>query len=370
MYFCAVLRILSMITDDIFLELHRILPRFPEDQVFVITDENVARHSLPLFTEQIADFGPLFLNTLRQHTLVLPAGEEHKNLNTVQRIWDYLQSAGATRRSIALLLGGGVVTDLAGFAVSCYQRGIPFINIPTTLLSIVDASDGGKTGIDYGGLKNQIGLFRPALENIIWLPFLRTLPAEQFLSGWAEMIKHAMIASPLEWNRLLAFDLEQYISQPDEALEEEFRAILSRSMEIKRYVVEQDPEEQDARRTLNLGHTVGHALESILIERKQPRPHGYCVLWGMVAELYLSHLVMGFPTETVTQLGRYMLDHYGAIGFSCRDYDHLLALMRHDKKNTDSRISFTLLRHIGSPAVGSHVADDQIRESLDYLFSL
>lgn len=359
-----------MITDDIFLELHRILPRFADDQVFLITDENVARHCLPVFDEQIADFGTLYLNGLRQRTLVLPAGEEHKNLETVCRVWDWLQQSGATRKAVVILLGGGVLTDLAGFAASCYQRGIAFINIPTTLLSIVDASDGGKTGFDYGGLKNQIGLFRPALENIIWLPFLRSLPAEQFLSGWAEMLKHALIASPLEWNRLMAFDIEQYMQAPDEALEEEFRAILLRSMDIKRYVVEQDPEEQDMRRVLNLGHTVGHALEAVLIERGDARPHGYCVLWGMVAELYLSHLCVGFPAETVTALSRYMKEHYGALGFSCRDYDHLIELMQHDKKNTDSRISFTLLRHIGSPCVGSHATDEQIREALDYLFSV
>ena len=359
-----------MLTDDIFLELHRILPRFAEDQVFLITDENVARECLPLFESQTADFGQLWQNMLRRHTLVLPAGEAHKNLDTVRRIWDYLQSAGATRRSVVLLLGGGVVTDMAGFAAACYQRGIPFINIPTTLLSIVDASDGGKTGIDYGGLKNQIGLFRPALENIIWLPFLRTLPAEQFLSGWAEMIKHALIASPIEWNRLLAFDLEQYLAAPDEAQEDEFRALITRSMDIKRYVVEQDPEEQDMRRILNFGHTVGHAIESELIGRGQARPHGYCVVWGMAAELYLSHLCLGFPAEVLTQLSSYMKAHYGAVGFSCRDYERLLSLMRHDKKNTDSRISFTLLRHVGSPCAGSHASDEQIKEALDYLFSL
>ena len=369
-YFCAVLCEYSMITDDIFLELHRILPRFADEQVYLITDENVAHHCLPRFMEQIADFGTLYLNTLQRHTLVLPAGEGEKNLQTVCKIWDWLQAEGATRKSIVLLLGGGVVTDMACFAAACYQRGIAFVNIPTTLLSIVDASDGGKTGIDYGGLKNQVGLFRPALETIIWLPFLRSLPAEEFLSGWAEMIKHALIASPLEWNRLLAFDLEQYMTRPDEALEEEFRAILMRSMDIKRYVVEQDPEEQDVRRVLNLGHTVGHALESILIERGEPRPHGYCVRWGMVAELYLSHVALGFPEAVLSQLSRYMKDYYGAPGFTCKDYDKLLERMRHDKKNTDDRISFTLLRHIGNPAVGSHVTDDEIREALDYLFSL
>ena len=160
------------------------------------------------------------------------------------------------------------------------------------------------------------------------------------------------------------------MTRPDEALEEEFRAILMRSMDIKRYVVEQDPEEQDVRRVLNLGHTVGHALESILIERGEPRPHGYCVLWGMVAELYLSHVALGFPEAALSQLSRYMKDYYGAPGFTCKDYDRLLERMRHDKKNTDGRISFTLLRHIGNPAAGSHVTDDEIREALDYLFSL
>lgn len=360
-----------MFSDDIYLSLQCVLPHHPMDQVFVLTDEQAAKHCLPVLRAQLRDFGEAFLAQLEHHTLILPAGETHKHLDTVCRIWDFLIEHGATRRAIVLNLGGGVVTDMCGFAASCYKRGIPFVNIPTTLLAIVDASEGGKTGIDYGGLKNEIGLFREAEKTVIYLPFLRTLPAEEFLSGWAEMIKHALIASPLELSRLMAFDIETCWRHPDDPeLDEEFRAIVERSVDIKSYFVEQDPEEENQRRILNFGHTIGHAIEEQLIEVGTPRPHGYCVMWGMLAELYLSHIVMQMPTDTLSALTRYTIEHYGKITLSCQTYDRLIELMHHDKKNEGRTINFTLLRQVGNPFINRTATDDQIKEALDYLFSV
>lgn len=359
-----------MITDDIFISLQRILTLHPKEQVFLLTDEHAAAHCLPMFREQLRDCGEAFLSELEKHTLILPAGEEHKSLETVCRIWDFLIAHGATRQALVLNLGGGVITDMGGFAASCYKRGVQFVNIPTTLLAMVDASEGGKTGIDYAGLKNEVGLFREAEETILYLPFLRTLPIEEFLSGWAEMIKHALIASPLELNRILAFDIEAYRRGGDAEAEEEFRALLLRSLDIKRYFVEQDPEEQHQRRILNLGHTIGHALEERLIEAGTPKAHGYCVLWGMLAELYLSHLTMQMPTDTLSTLTHYCIEYYGKLTLSCNTYDRLIELMHHDKKNDGADINFTLLRAVGNPFINRTATDEEIKQALDFLFTI
>ncbi|MBR1716741.1 MAG: 3-dehydroquinate synthase [Paludibacteraceae bacterium] len=359
-----------MVTDDIFLELHTLIERFDREQIYILTDSNAATYCVPVLMEELGDLGAPFIQKLRDHTFILPAGEEHKTLDSVCRIWDFLISQHATRQALLLNLGGGMITDIGGFAASCYQRGIPFVNIPTTLLAIVDASEGAKTGFDYHGLKNQIGLFREALETIVYPPFLKTLPREQFLSGFAEMLKHALIASPLEWDRILALDIDRLYRHPDERLKEEFSAILTRSLDIKRYFYEIDPEEKDMRKTLNFGHTIGHAIESRLIERGEPQPHGYCVLWGMIAELYISHAQLGFPSQHLAQLVQIAKEYYGGILFSCKDYDRLIALMRHDKKNNGGQINFTLLRNIGNPFINRTADDELIREALDYLFSI
>ena len=359
-----------MVTDDLFLELHTLLPRFADEQIFVLTDSHTEQHCLPVMLEELRDLGAPFVSTLRDHTCVLPAGEQHKTLESVCRIWDFLIEKNATRDAVLINLGGGMITDIGGFAASCYKRGIPFINIPTTLLAIVDAGEGGKTGFDYKGLKNEIGLFQEPLETIIYPPFLRTLPHKEFLSGFAEMLKHALIASPLEWERIMALDIDRLYQHPDEALKEEFYALLERSLEIKRYFYELDPEEKGMRKTLNFGHTIGHAIESRLIERSEPQPHGYCVLWGMIAELYISHVALGFPTDSLSQLIQLCKEYYGGVLFSCKEYDRLTDRMRHDKKNTAAGINFTLLRNIGSPVINQTADDKTIYEALDFLFSI
>ena len=359
-----------MITDDIFLELNSLLVRFDQDQVFILTDTNAQQHCLPVLLDELRDMGEPFLSRLREHTCVLPAGEENKTLDSVCHIWDFLISHQATRQALLLNLGGGMITDIGGFAASCYKRGIPFVNIPTTLLAIVDAGEGGKTGFDYRGLKNEIGLFSNAYETIIYPRFLQSLPKEQFLSGFAEMLKHALIASPLEWERILALDIDQLYHRPNPTLQEEFAAVLERSLDIKRYFFELDPEEQGMRKTLNFGHTIGHAIESRLIQRSEPQPHGYCVLWGLIAELYISHIQAGFPSETISRLIQVMKEYYGGVLFSCKDYDALIDLMHHDKKNLDATINFTLLRNIGNPMINQTADDETIREALDFLFSV
>ena len=360
------------------------------DQIFILTDEQAAKSCLLAFDKRSAPMSlsdiiapaisalpknETFSGTPINGTLVLPAGEEQKNLRSVQRIWDFLFAHGATRASLLVNIGGGVICDMGGFAAATYMRGIDFINIPTTLLAMVDAGAGGKTGIDYNGLKNAIGVFAEPKEVIIEPRFLATLPAEQQLSGYAEMIKHALLQSPEALAELLAFDLREVSS-------EAFGELIQRSADFKASIVAQDPHDHGLRQALNLGHTIGHAVESLLLERNQQSEvrnqksevrglHGYCVMYGLVAEAYLSHALCGLPAEVVSTLSRFMMENYGATPITCKDYDRLMQLMQHDKKNRQSgTVTCTLLRQIGQPVIGQTVTPEQLREAIEYLCSL
>ena len=233
------------------------LSNLPQGQLFVLTDSHTTEYCLPLLAEFIGD--------MPYHLLTLEAGERSKTLTSVQRVWDFLLQHRATREALLINLGGGMITDLGGFAAATYMRGIRFVNIPTTLLAMVDASSGGKTGIDYNGIKNGIGTFTQPLATLIHPNFLRTLPATELLSGFAEMLKHALIASPEEWIRLLQLAQEELPqAQFVAALSE--RGLLHNSIAIKEQVVAQDPREAGMRKILNFGHTIGHAIESAALE--------------------------------------------------------------------------------------------------------
>lgn len=344
-------------TNDIDIELRDIAAKYGNGQIFILTDENASNHCLPTVLQSV--------EVCTEHIMTLPVGEQHKTLQTVCKIWDWLQTVGATRSSVLLCLGGGVITDMGGFAASTFKRGLPYINIPTTLLAAVDAATGGKTGIDYGGLKNQIGLFAEPQKTIIHTDFFRTLPREEFLSGYAEMLKHALIASPLELVNILAFNL-------DNIDYERLAELVGRSNTIKGYIVEQDPEEKGLRKTLNFGHTIGHALEELsLAAGHTPLLHGYAVVYGIAAELYLSVMKLGFPQKTLTDIVHLIIEYYGKPQCGCKDYDRLLDLMRHDKKNpSPNQISFTLLKTVGNARIDQLCSDNEIREALDFIFNL
>ena len=342
-------------------QLSSLLSDLPKGQLFVLTDSHTKVHCLPIFTESIGD--------LSYHLLTLEAGEVTKNLTSVQFVWDFLFKHHATREAVLVNLGGGMITDLGGFAAATYMRGIRFVNIPTTLLAMVDASSGGKTGFDYKGVKNAIGTFTPPLATLIHLDFLRTLPAEELLSGFAEMLKHALIASKREWVNLLQLLQEELRhEQLVEALGS--TGVLQASIAIKEKVVVQDPHETGLRKILNFGHTVGHAMESAALERNA-LPHGYCVLWGMVAEVYLSVVKLGCPREVLQQLTQIMLQYYGRPQCNCKQREQLIQRMYQDKKNSANRTpNFTLLRAVGEPEINQYVSEKDIDEALEYLFSL
>lgn len=342
-------------------QLSSLLSDLPKGQLFVLTDSHTKVHCLPLFAESIGNFS--------YHLLTLEAGEVTKNLTSVQLVWDFLLKHRATREAVLVNLGGGMITDLGGFAAATYMRGIRFVNIPTTLLAMVDASSGGKTGFDYKGVKNAIGTFTPPLATLIHLDFLRTLPAEELLSGFAEMLKHALIASKEEWVNLLQLLQEEL---PHEQLVEALGStgVLQASIAIKEKVVAQDPHETGLRKILNFGHTVGHAIESAALEHNA-LPHGYCVLWGMVAEVYLSVVKLGCPRDVLQQLTQIMLQYYGRPQCNCKQREQLIQRMYRDKKNSANRTpNFTLLRAVGEPEINQYVSEKDIDEALEYLFSL
>lgn len=322
------------------------------DKIFILTDQTTHDMCLPKLQN--------FLCLKGAQSIVIKAGDTNKTLDSLAEVWTALSQGGATRHSLMINLGGGMVTDFGGFAASTFKRGIDFINIPTTLLAMVDASVGGKTGINFGGLKNEIGVFSDSKFVIINTQFLDTLDHDNICSGYAEMLKHGLISDNKHWAELVGFNL----AQPDLA---QLQRMVAESIKVKERIVTEDPHEHGIRKALNLGHTVGHALESFAMKHGRPVLHGYAVAYGMVCELYLSARKTGFPTDKMHQTVRFILDHYGRLPYTCDDYPELLELMRHDKKNTSGIINFTLLGGIGDIRINQTATKEEIEEALDFL---
>ncbi len=339
-------------THDTTGELARLISAAAPDRLAFLTDETTQKLCLPLVSEK----------NVGEETaqITIAPTDVAKTLDSVVAVWQELQKASATRHSLLVNLGGGMVTDLGGFAASTYKRGIRFINIPTTLLSMVDAAVGGKTGFNFGGLKNEIGVFSDADAVIIDTTFLRTLDAENLSSGYAEMLKHALLSDEGMWADHLRFDL----AEPDFDV---LQTLVEKSVRVKERIVTEDPHERGLRKALNLGHTVGHALESLHLERNQPVLHGYAVAWGLIGELFLSVALRQFPVDKMRQTVQFIARHYGIPAITCADYDRLYALMLHDKKNVGTTINFTLLRNIGDIALDCHCTKELIFEMFDFL---
>ena len=300
--------------------------------------------------------------------LRLKMSETDKSLETVTRIWDFFFDNELTRRDLVISVGGGVLTDIAGFAAATYKRGVDYVNVPTTLLAMIDASSGGKTGINYHGLKNSIGVFAQPVETIICPTWLTTLPAEQMLSGYAEMLKTGLLDGTSLWESLLRYDLD---TMPID----ELTPLIAQCVAAKERIVASDPHEQGPRKALNLGHTFGHALEEMSLSpftfNPSPLPHGYAVLYGLIAEFYLSVIRLGCPKEPLQQLTQIMLHEYGRPQCKCSDREQLIRLMQQDKKNErTAQINCTLIQNIGQPVINQIITTDEANEAWDYLFSL
>lgn len=332
-------------------ELVSALSECEHDKLFVLTDTTTQELCLPVLQK--------FYCMKEAKVITIPASDSHKDIESLMMVWKGLQEGGASRHSCMINLGGGMVTDLGGFAASTFKRGIAYINIPTTLLAMVDASVGGKTGINFNGLKNEIGVFAPAASVLLETEFLRSLDSHNFFSGYAEMLKHGLISTPEHLTELLSFDTENINYTA-------LKAMVGRSVQVKEDIVEQDPQEHGIRKALNLGHTVGHAFESLALAENRPVLHGYAVAWGIVCELYLSHIQTGFPKEKMRQTIQFIKENYGAFAFNCKQYDRLYELMQHDKKNTAGIINFTLLKEVGDICLNQTADKETIFEVFDF----
>lgn len=322
------------------------------DKIFILCDENTEKLCLPKLLDE--------LNVIEPYVIVVPAGDIHKDIESLQKVWTGLIDGKATRYSLLINLGGGMVTDLGGFAASTFKRGIKFMNYPTTLLGMVDASAGGKTGINFGGLKNEIGLISMPTRVIFKNDFLRTLDRENLLSGYAEMLKHGLLSKSDMIDELLAFDLYEMDF-------EKLGRMIRRSVGVKKVFVEKDVFEKDMRKALNFGHTLGHAFESLAMKKGMPILHGYAVAWGMICELYLSAAYFDFPQDTMRRVVQFIREHYGTMNFSCDDYDQLYEYISHDKKNIGEIIQCTLLSGLGVIRINRPISKEQMFEALDFL---
>lgn len=340
-----------IISRDIASELAEVVEAVRPDRLFVLTDSTTLQCCWP----RVCDVPCLATAKM----ITIAPTDEAKTLDSLTHVWASLQDGGATRHSLLINIGGGMVTDLGGFAASTFKRGMAYANVPTTLLSMVDASVGGKTGINFRGLKNEIGVFNTPHTVILDTQFLRTLDSENIRSGYAEMLKHGLISDEQTLAELLRFDLENV----------DFTALadmVARSVAVKERIVNEDPHEHGIRKALNLGHTVGHAFESLALAEGRTILHGYAVAYGLIPELYLAATRCGFPTERLHQVEAFVRENYGHFAFDCKHYDRLIDLMRHDKKNTAGIINFTLLAAVGDIRINQTATPDDIREALDY----
>jgi len=320
---------------------------------FILTDENTGKYCLPLIKGHLDVFGNFGI-------IQINAGEESKDIDFCIDIWRRLIDDGADRKSLLINLGGGVISDMGGFAASTFKRGIDFVHVPTTLLSQVDASVGGKTGIDIDSIKNIIGTFTQPKAVFIAYDFLKTLPPRQILSGTAEMLKHGLIADATYWEELKNSDL----NNPSPKL-------IYRSVEIKNKVVMEDPTEQGLRKCLNFGHTIGHAIETnSLINDENPLSHGEAIVVGMICEAYLSNQKTGLPDNELVDITKTLSGIYPKYQIDELSFSKLFALMQKDKKSQNGKVNCTLLTRIGQCSIDHICTVYELYESLRYHVAL
>ena len=339
--------------NDALTEVARFIEQGKYSRFFVLTDENTAIHCLPLLREKLGDDADFDL-------IEINAGEESKDIDFCIGVWKMLIDFGADRKALLINLGGGVVSDLGGFAASTFKRGIDFVHVPTTLLSQVDASVGGKTGIDIDSIKNIIGTFTQPKAVFIAYEFLKTLPARQILSGTAEMLKHGLICDVAYWNLLKESDLSQPTAE-----------MVYQSVVIKNKVVLEDPHERNIRKSLNFGHTIGHAVETYsLVHDEDSLSHGEAIAIGMICEAYLAYKKTGLSLDELNEITDVLMELYPFYQLQDEMNDELLEIMKKDKKNQNGNINCTLLSSIGQFTIDNICTADELIESLQYYASL
>ena len=338
--------------DDAYRKLNDYISSNEIGTIFVLVDKNTQQHCLPEFRTKISE-------SIAVKRIVIKAGEINKNIATCVEVWKKLTELKADRKSVLINIGGGMVTDLGGFVASTFKRGIKFINIPTTLLSIVDASVGSKTGVDLDNLKNLIGLFSNPEMVLIDSNYLETLPEREFKSGIAEIIKYGLTFDPKLW---------EAIQQDKWKNSEELNAVINQSINIKNKVVLEDYKEIGLRKVLNYGHTVGHAIESYFLEHSDLEPllHGEAIGIGMVVEAYISNKQYNFPKNELEKLKQYILKIYGKTTIDATHYPAILELMKHDKKNIKGTVKYILLKDIGDFVLDGEASNELVVEGLEY----
>lgn len=324
--------------------------------IFILVDSNTKECCLPFLI-------PILETERTIEVIEMEAGEENKNIETCSTIWNVLSELEADRKSLLINLGGGVVTDLGGFVASTFKRGIAYINIPTTLLAMVDASVGGKTGVDLGNLKNQVGVISQPEMVLIDSHYLKTLSASEMRSGLAEILKHGLISSKSYWKKA---------TQLQNLTVEDLDDLIEESVKIKSKVVKQDPDEKSLRKTLNFGHTFGHAIESHFLTHPEKKPilHGEAVAAGVIIAAFLSYKLTGLPEAELKDINENILEIYSKVDIQKEDFDKILHLMKYDKKNSHGRINFVLLEQIGKPLIDCEVPSDLQLEALTYYYNL
>lgn len=317
-------------------------------KLFVLMDENSYEFCYPVLSSDSEKL-------LDAELLQIDSGEDNKSIEIAAQLWESLTEFGADRHSLLINLGGGIVCDLGGFVASTYKRGMDFINIPTTLLAMVDASIGGKTGVNQGNFKNQIGLFSTPKQIIMDERYLETLPQVQILSAYAEMIKHGLISDDEYYEKLSSVKLLK---------PKNLKAFIARSIQIKKAIVEQDPTEKGLRKILNFGHSVGHAIESFFMNTKSPLLHGEAVAIGMLAEAYLSHEILKMPVQDLKKIEQNIRFHFSHIRLRDNELNGISELVFHDKKKEGDSLNFSLLKQIGKCEINIQVTKNQIVNSL------
>jgi 3-dehydroquinate synthase len=320
-------------------------------RVFVLVDENTREYCLSLAVRKA--------KVLADATVLqIESGEQHKTIEVCNKLWQLLMEEGADRRSLLVNMGGGVISDMGGFVAATFNRGMQFINIPTTLLAQVDASIGSKVGVDFDGIKNQVGLFSDPLAVFVITEFLHTLPQRHLRSGYAEMIKHALIADPDYWKIITSKGFDNDLG---------WENLIEQSMKIKQQVVKFDPQERNTRKVLNFGHTIGHGIESYsLLHHDKPMLHGEAIAIGMICEAFISNKMCGLPESELKEMVAYINESFGY-----RELNHDLAMevleiIKHDKKSVDGHCRLTLLRNIGKAVIDQECTPDVIIDSMHF----
>ncbi len=335
-----------------YLALNQFVAKSHYSSLFIVVDSHTQEHCL-------ATFLGFLETTLPIEIIEIPPGETSKTIETCNQVWEALAALNADRKSLIINLGGGVVTDLGGFIACTYKRGIDFINVPTSLLSMVDASVGGKTGVDLGVLKNLIGVIRNPKLVLIDTGFLASLPRNHMRSGLAEMYKHGLIASSGYWHSLIN------ISSLDIT---DLNALIHESVIIKKEIVEEDPTELRLRKVLNFGHTLGHAIESYFLSSKTKPTllHGDAIAVGCILESYLSSKLTGLSQKDLNAITHTLLDMYESVSFDSEAIADIIELLKYDKKNESGTVKFIFLEGIGKPVINQEADNELIKEAFDY----